>query len=292
MNNKVHPFQENLQKVTLTDKGTIEPNSIAVVPLNQEPQEPEAFLLHHSNTLFIDILKRHLNKEKIIVQQEININENNLNYQDAMKTLKYYFASYSPKPGDIFGIEANLGSPGNEVPTCFPAIDRILEKNPEAIIFVFTNTPECIRATLEKYQSQKVYYIGAQTFDTTDKIVAGRTFLNANKFFEFYKKLKVPGSPTASSTSNNSGPVLSIASSPKSQPENSTPVGCSNKQNFSSRLASCFPWNSDRNKSDGNKNKSSTPTMEDSFTYVAEEHHVAAKNHKKEKSTHKVNNRK
>ena len=286
MNNKVHSVPEKPTTLILvkpTTSNKIEPNLIAAVAPNQEPQEekkPIAFLLHHSNTIFIDLLKRHLKKEQIEVQKEININKDALTYEKAMQELEKYLKIYVPKPGDIFGIEANLGSPGSNVPSCFPAIDQVLQKNPKAIIFIFTNTPDCVTATLKKYQGQQVYYIGTQTFDTTDdiinQIVVGRTFTNASKFYEFYKKSQVPGSSPTSSTLNNSGLVLSIASSPKSQVKNSIPEGCSNKQNFLGRIASCFSWKSkksNRNKS-GRNNESSTAAMENSFMDVRGANHT------------------
>ena len=244
---------------------------ISVKSTNQEPQEekkPKAFLLHHSNQIFIDLLEKHLNKEGIEVQKEININRDNLNYQSAMEELQKYLGNYSPKTGDIFGVEANLGNPASKVPSCFPAIDEVLLKNPKAIIFVFTNTPDCITATLKKYQEKQVYYIGAQTFDSLQdkEIVGGRTFLNANKFYEFHKSLQVPASPTASSTFNNYGPVSSIASSsPKSKFENSTPVVPNKIKQFFKIISSCCSFKSTRN------HDRSTTSMENSFMNVGEE---------------------
>ncbi len=238
-------------------------NKIVIEPLNQELQEekqPIAFLLHHSNTIFIDLLKSHLKKELIEVQKEININKDNLNYQSAMEKLEEYLKSYVPKPGDIFGVEANLGNPASTVSSCFLAIDQVLQKNPKAIIFIFTNTKECIEETLKKYQGQQVYYIGAQTFDITDQIVAGRTFINAGKFHEFYNNMQVPVSPTASVTS---GPVLSNeACSPKLQPENSIFVSSNKIIQFFKKISSCCSFRFTRN------NDSSINNIEKKFIEV------------------------
>ena len=238
-------------------------NQIVVESSNQEFQDQKkiAFLLHHSNTIFIDLLKRHLKKELIEVQKEININEDNLNYQSAMKELEEYLKSYIPKPGDIFGVEANLCNPASTVPYCFPAIDQVLQKNPKAIIFIFTNTKECIEETLQKYQGQQVYYIGTHNFDITDQIVGERMFTNVTKFYEFYNNMQVPVSPTASVTS---GPVLSSeACSPKLQPENYISMSSNKIIKFFKKISSCFPCKFIRN------NDSSINNMEKNFTEVA-----------------------
>ncbi|MGI9215114.1 MAG: hypothetical protein ACR2HS_05695, partial [Gammaproteobacteria bacterium] len=307
MNNKVHPVTEkstNRIFVKPTTLNEIDLNRIVAVPPNQEPQEekPKALFVHHSNSTtekigMHQLFKAGFDVEIINIHEQLNeINKDEtLSPEEKREKIWKILQDVEEEVGKLLEnntykfslVEANLGFPGSEESTCGKILEIIRAKQKKAnqgtenqnMIATMSNTLGCVIETFKAHKG--LYYIGNLTFNKPEdkEIVDGRIFKKVSELLEFHKSLQVPGSPTASSTSNNSGPVLSIASSPKSQPENSTPVGCSNKQNFSSRLASCFTWNSDRNKSDGNKNKSSTPTMEDSFTYVA------AKNHK-------VNNRK